>query len=124
MFLLGIHSIDDEMRSELETRDKISKLIENKTKELRNKNEALSKVNERIIEMVGTIVESRDEESGNHINRVKFLTRSLALQVMKDLPEYGLTAERVLDITDLSPLHDVGKIKIPDSILLKKGRRF
>lgn len=120
--VVGIHSIDDEMRQEMATRERIQKRVDEKTLELQQKNEELAKVNSRIIEMVGNIVESRDEESGNHINRVKYYTRCLALQVMKDMPQYGLSIEDVSAISDLSPLHDVGKIKIPDSILLKPGK--
>lgn len=41
---------------------------------------------------------------------------------MKYYPEYGLTQETVDTITSASSLHDVGKISIPDSVLLKPGR--
>ena len=120
--VVGIHSVDEEMREELTTRQRIEELIAEKTSELNRKNRTLSRTNERIIRAIGDIVEGRDEESGGHIARVSSLTRALALQVMKDLPEYGLTMKEVTAITTLSPLHDVGKIRIPDSILLKPGR--
>ena len=73
----------------------------------------------RIIDLLGTVVESRNLESGEHIQRVKGFTRILAEQLMKDCPEYGLTPEKIDGIVMASALHDVGKIAIPDSVLLK-----
>lgn len=78
--------------------------------------------NVRIIDILGNVVESRNLESGEHIKRVKGFARILGYQLMKDYPEYGLTEERVEMIAEASALHDVGKIAIPDNILLKPGR--
>ncbi len=72
--------------------------------------------------MLGTVVEYRNLESGEHIQRVKGYTRILAESFMVDYPEYGLTQERIDAIVMASALHDIGKITIPDSILLKPGR--
>ena len=82
----------------------------------------LQAVNEDIIEMLGSVVEARDMESGQHVRRVKGFSRILAEQVMADCPEYGLTPQIVDLITSASALHDVGKIMIEDRILLKPGR--
>ena len=92
------------------------------TSELRERNRELAKTNDEIIEMMGDIVELRNEESGMHIQRVKAFTRVLARMVQETLPEYGLTDGDVDLITSASALHDVGKIMIPDAILLKPGR--
>lgn len=61
-------------------------------------------------------------ESGQHIERVKGYTKLLAEQLMKDYPEYGLTSDKVSVITSASALHDIGKIAIPDAILMKPGK--
>lgn len=84
--------------------------------------EHLQKKNQQIIEMLGTVVEYRSTESGEHIQRVKGYTRILAEAVMEDYPEYGLTKEKINIIESVSALHDIGKISIPDRILLKPGR--
>ena len=84
--------------------------------------EKLKESNTRIIDILGTVVECRNLESGEHIKRVKGFTRILAEQVMNDYPEYGLTKEKIDIIVSASALHDVGKIAIPDSILLKPAR--
>lgn len=82
----------------------------------------LAKRNQEIIDMLGTVVEYRNVESGEHVKRVKGYTEILAYQFSRNYPEYGLTKEKIDNIAALSALHDIGKITIPDSILLKPGR--
>lgn len=84
--------------------------------------EKLRKNNERIIDIFGTVVEYRNLENGEHIKRVKGFTEILARELMKEYPEYGLTEETIQMITLASSLHDIGKIAIPDNILLKPGK--
>ncbi len=61
-------------------------------------------------------------ESGQHIKRVKGFTKLLAERLMKDYPEYGLDKKKIEVIVAASSLHDIGKIAIPDNILLKPAR--
>ncbi len=84
--------------------------------------ERLKESNVRIIDILGTVVECRNLESGEHIKRVKSFTRILAEQMMNDYPEYGLNQEKIEVIVSASALHDIGKIAIPDNILLKPAR--
>ena len=84
--------------------------------------ERLHHRNEEIVDILGTVVEYRSLESGEHIKRVKGFTRILGQQFMKDYSEYNITPEYLDVITSASALHDVGKIAIPDNILLKPGR--
>lgn len=120
--LVGMHSIDEEIRKQLEAEAVLEQTVKERTIELEEKNAKLNRVNEEFIETIANIVEGRDIESGEHIKRVKGFTRILATQVMKDLPEYHLNYEKVDIIASASALHDVGKIMIPDSILLKPGK--
>lgn len=85
-------------------------------------NQKIQRLNEKIIESLGNVVEFRDVESGGHIKRVKFFTKILAECAKDECPEYGLTQQKINMIVQASPLHDVGKISISDSILLKPGR--
>ena len=82
----------------------------------------LEKRNRDIIDMLGTIVEYRNLESGEHIQRVKGYTRILAEHFSEMYPEYELTEDKIKNIVDASALHDLGKIAIPDKILLKPGK--
>lgn len=92
------------------------------TAELKERTMDLSFANGEVIDLLGNVVELRNLESGLHIKRVKTFTRVIAEQVMKDYPEYGLTPDIVNSIVSASSLHDVGKITVPDAILLKHGR--
>ncbi|MEA5142038.1 MAG: response regulator [Oscillibacter sp.] len=79
-------------------------------------------VNEELMDALAAIVEYRDMESGEHIKRIKGYTRLLAETVMQKYPEYDLTPDKINHIVSASALHDIGKIAIPDHILLKPGR--
>lgn len=91
-------------------------------KALKEQAEKLEKSNKDIIEMLGTIVEFRNLESDEHIQRVKGYTRILAEKFAEQYPEYGLDKKMIDTIVLASTLHDLGKITIPDSILLKPGK--
>lgn len=82
----------------------------------------LKQSNEKIINVLGTVVEYRNMEDSVHVNRVKEFTEILATHMMQDYPEYGLTEEKISVISAASVLHDVGKVMIPDAILLKPGK--
>ncbi|MGM9582208.1 MAG: HD-GYP domain-containing protein, partial [Phascolarctobacterium sp.] len=107
----------------------LERLVNEQTQEIKAQNAQLArqaarlkKTNERIIELLGTVVEYRNLESGQHIKRVKGFTKLLAEQLALHYPEYGLTPRMIDVIVAASALHDVGKIAISDSILLKPGR--
>lgn len=70
---------------------------------------------EEIILRLALAVEYRDNDTGEHTLRVAKYSRLIAEQL-------GLPARLCRDIYLASPLHDVGKVAIPDNILLKPGR--
>lgn len=105
--------------------EKVEKQTETLRKQYRllvKQAEKLKESNTKIIDILGTVVECRNLESGEHIKRVKSFTRILAEQMMLDYPESGLTQEKIDIIVSASALHDIGKIAIPDNILLKPAR--
>ena len=69
------------------------------------------------------IADTRDNETGNHLVRIREYSRILAQQ-LADSPELNLKLP--VDFAELiyltSPLHDIGKVGIPDCVLLKPGR--
>ncbi len=75
--------------------------------------------NQFVIDALSTTVEFRDSESGDHIKRIRSLTRHL-LNAAKD--DYGLNEDQIDMIVNASAMHDIGKIAIADAILLKPGR--
>jgi putative two-component system response regulator len=69
------------------------------------------------------LAESRDPETGHHLERMREYTRSLAAHMVSaNMQADTLTPEYILTLYQTSPLHDIGKVGIPDSILLKPGR--
>ncbi|MBQ7680573.1 MAG: response regulator [Butyrivibrio sp.] len=89
---------------------------------LQKQEENLRENNNNIIDVVCAMVEFRNLESGNHLKRIKGFTQILGTTIMRNYPEYGLTPHRVEVITQASAMHDIGKITVPDAILLKPGR--
>ncbi|MBQ8946489.1 MAG: HD domain-containing protein [Lachnospiraceae bacterium] len=77
---------------------------------------------DKLLDILGAIVESRSLDGGSHIERIKNFTRALATEVMVSYPEYGLNPYVVEVFVAASALHDIGKITIPDSILFKPAR--
>ena len=75
--------------------------------------------NEFVIHALSSIVEFRNFEAGEHIRHIKSFTKILLEQLMKNYPEYGLTPKQTDEMVRASALHDIGKIGIPDDILLK-----
>ena len=73
--------------------------------------------------MLAKLAESRDTDTGNHLERVRGYSEALArhLQNSTDFRE-TVDGEYVRLIALTSSLHDIGKVAIPDSILLKPGR--
>ncbi len=100
----------------------LEEMVALQTKVLRKQKEELLSMNDRIIDVMSNVVEFRNLESGDHVKRVKTFTNILAQYVASEYPEYNLDAYAVKVITSAAALHDVGKIVIPDAILLKPGR--
>lgn len=85
--------------------------------------EEAERAKDAVILAMASLAETRDNETANHVRRTQHYLRVLA----EAARERGLFAEELDDATlDLlfksAPLHDIGKVGIPDSILLKPGR--
>lgn len=110
-------------KAQLEKRVEQQQATVNKQyKLLKLQTEKLKEINTKIIDVLGTVVECRNLESGEHIQRVKKFTEILAKDLAVEYPEYGLNDELIAEIVSASALHDIGKIAIPDNILLKPGK--
>jgi len=72
---------------------------------------------------MASLAETRDLETGNHIRRTQHYVKALA-QKLKTHPNfsYFLTDNMIEILFKSAPLHDIGKVGIPDSILLKPGK--
>ncbi|HVO02881.1 MAG TPA: two-component system response regulator [Candidatus Cybelea sp.] len=72
---------------------------------------------------MASLAETRDNETGNHIRRTQHYVKALALK-LKDHPRFSafLTDRTIELLFKSAPLHDIGKVGIPDRILLKPGK--
>jgi len=68
-----------------------------------------------VVFTMGSIGETRSKETGNHVKRVAEYSKVLAEHI-------GLDREQINLLVDASPMHDIGKVAIPDYILHKPGR--
>ena len=105
-----------------EHRIDVERKLEMRTRQLRESREKLERSNEFLVNALSSVVEFRSLESGEHIQRVKYFTKIFLKYLMKYYPKYGITKDQAALIVSASALHDIGKIAIPDSILLKPGR--
>ena len=91
------------------------KLVEKANHEIEILNEDIVATQKEIIFRLGGLAESRSKETGLHVKRVAKYSELLALY-------YGLSQEEAEIIKTASPMHDIGKIAIPDAILNKPAR--
>jgi len=121
----------EEARKELELanivlRDNESKLeqkVQKRTAELLHRTQENELIKDTTIMALSSLAETRDNETGNHIRRTQNYIRELAVK-LKDHPRFKhfLTDENINLLYKVAPLHDVGKVGIPDSILRKPGK--
>ncbi len=90
----------------------LERKVEERTREIQ-------KLQDVTIESLASLAETRDPETGHHILRTKLYVKVILEALTKQHP--SLTKDKKL-IINSSPLHDIGKVGIPDHILLKPGK--
>lgn len=92
-------------------------------REVKERTASISALQEATIMAMSSLAEARDNETGNHIRRTQHYVRALAYQ-LRNHPRFSayLSARQIEVLYTTSPLHDIGKVGIPDHILLKPGR--
>ena len=81
------------------------------------------KMQNHTIESLSNLVENRDEDTGEHVRRTREYVELLAVQLMKNNHYTDiLTPRYVRFLKRAAPMHDIGKIVVPDAILKKPGR--
>lgn len=97
-------------------RDKLEEMVREKTNELMITRDVT-------IETLGSLAEYRNLETGYHIKRTMNYVRLLA-EKLQDHPNFKnyFSDERIENLWKSAPLHDIGKVGVPDSILMKPGK--
>lgn len=96
--------------------------IKKQNEMLKRQTKELNKLNGILIDSLSNIVEFRNLESKQHIKRIREFALCLGKSIIRLYPEYELTPEKLVQIGWASSLHDIGKIAIPDNIILKAGK--
>lgn len=91
--------------------------------ELQSRLAEVDQLREATLHVMVSFAEFRDEQTGHHVRRTQEYVRTLA-RWLSAQPDSGvrLGDEDIDHIARSAPLHDIGKVAIPDSILLKPGR--
>jgi len=105
--IVGIHDQSGKLHSMMSLSQDISESIK--------LNEEIIETQKELIYLMGEVVENHSQETGMHIKRVAQISLLLA-------EKYGLSPEHAQMIKLSSPMHDLGKVGIPDDILHKKGK--
>ena len=92
-------------------------------RELLKAQKEIKKAKNSMIFALATLAESRDSETGAHTLRIREYCKCLAFRLKKEKQfRSKITKQFIDDIYHTSVLHDIGKVGIPDSILLKEGK--
>ena len=91
--------------------------------DIQEKSQALNKMQNGLILVLADIVESRDKCTGDHVRK----TAAYCRLILEELQKEGkfkeiITDEYINDVFNSAPLHDIGKINVPDAILNKPGK--
>jgi len=78
-------------------------------------NQEITDTQSELIMRLGDVVESRSHEAGNHVRRMSEICYMIAI-------ESGMNKDEASILKQASPMHDIGKIATPDSVLLKPGK--
>ena len=108
----------------------LERLVAERTREIIRQSEELMRREQEVVASQGATItafcalaEARDNETGNHIRRTQHYVQALA-ERLRDHPRFAaaLDGQTIQLLFKSAPLHDVGKVAIPDAILLKPGK--
>ena len=97
----------------------LARVNEGLEQEVSKRTRALIRTRDAVIYGLAKLAESRDSDTGSHIERIRAYVTILATEMARTRPE--IDHQYVSDLVVASALHDIGKVGIPDSLLLKRG---
>ena len=109
------------VRARVRTQLELKSYRDHLEEQVQERTEALAHAQEATIASMAIMAEFRDPETGSHIQRTKAYIKTLAISLAGKLPEV-VTPDYISVLCQAAPLHDIGKVAIPDAILLKPGR--
>lgn len=90
---------------------------------VREKTQRIKEIQEHVIAGMANLIESRDNSTGKHVKSTQMYVNLIADELQKrELYQEVLDEDYIHNLCNAAPLHDVGKIMVPDRILQKPGR--
>jgi len=119
---LDIHT-GDEIENMYQAFSKTTENTADYVNQLHTKTETIERMQNALIMVLADMVESRDENTGDHVRKTAAYTR-IIMDKMKEMGYYTdqLTDKFIYDVEHSAPLHDIGKIAVSDVILNKPGK--
>lgn len=105
-----------------QNRNRLADLVQEQVETIKLQSEKLKYTSVSIIDMLSSVIEFRSGESGQHVRRIRKVTKMLLEALSENYEQYRMDEELIETISNASAMHDVGKISIPDYILNKPGR--
>ena len=114
---------DDEIQRLYDSICKMAASVNEQMRSIRHYADATAQMQNGLILTMADMVESRDSDTGAHVQKTSAYVR-IILEGLKEKGYYAskLTAKYMSDVEMSAPLHDVGKINIPDAVLNKPGK--
>lgn len=104
-------------------RHNLENMVNDQAQKIMEGSVRLSRIQESVIIGMANLIESRDGSTGKHVKNTQTYVGMIADELLsRGLFAQELTPAYIEDLCKAAPLHDVGKIKIPDAILQKPGK--
>lgn len=104
-------------------RHNLERMVQEQADKITEDARRLNMIQDSVIVGMANLIESRDGSTGKHVKNTQMYVRMIAEELRKrKLFSEELTEEYIEDLCKAAPLHDVGKIKVPDAILQKPGK--
>lgn len=104
-------------------RNNLENMVREQAEKITEDARRISMIQDSVIVGMANLIESRDGSTGKHVKNTQTYVRMIADELhRRKLFEMELTPEYIEDLCKAAPLHDVGKIKVPDAILQKPGK--
>ena len=101
----------------------LERMVDEQAKIITARTRRISQIQEYVIMGMANLIESRDGSTGRHVKNTQTYVSLIANELQKrNLFSDVLDSEYIQNLCKAAPLHDVGKIKVADSILMKPGK--
>lgn len=104
-------------------RSNLEKMVNEQAEMLMEDARRINNIQDSVIIGMANLIESRDGSTGRHVKNTQIYVKMIADELYKrHLFSDELTTDFIEEIRKAAPLHDVGKIKVPDAVLMKPGK--